>query len=251
MLADLDDCALFTLAIAAAHTFPVVLFQTFLICVKRNGLFSEHLSQPSKSPDDELVKRCYWNSLLNHLVVTPLGVYLAAPYLIAYIPTRAHFPSLITLLVDVLCCAIVEDTLFYWSHRLLHEPLLYKHIHKRHHEFRVLKGMSIASEFTHPVESLLGNILPVIAGPVLLNSHLATTSLWVMIRMLKTCDAHSGYNFPFSPFNVGFPLNEAKRHDFHHAANIGSFGSFFVVWDCLCGTDDAYNARQGKNKKVQ
>ena len=107
--------------------------------------------------------------------------------------------------------------------------------------------MPIASEYTHPVESLLGNILPVIAGPMLLSSHLPTVSLWVVIRLLKTSDAHSGYNFPFSPFNMGFPFNEARRHDFHHSANIGSFGSFFVVWDRLCGTDKACLTRQRKN----
>ena len=251
LLAGLSDRMVLTIAISVAHTVPVVFCQAVMIFIEHNNLCTEYLTQKNKEPEIDLVKRCYLNSFINHFIVSPFGMWLTAPYLMNFIPVSAALlPSLSTLLVDVLCCVIVEDMLFYWGHRWLHSPFLYKHVHKRHHEFRVLKGMSIASEFTHPLESLLGNIFPVIAGPMLLRCHVCTVAVWVVLRMLKTCDAHSGYNFPASPFNVGFPFNEAKRHDFHHSANIGSYGSFFVVWDRLCGTDAAYKNRQRKHNKV-
>lgn len=250
LFAGLSDRLLFTLVISAAHTVPVILFQLFHLYIEHKGLYTQYLTQPDKVPEIELVKKCYVNSFVNHFIVSPLGNWLTAPYLMKFIPVSAALaPSWSTLLVDVLCCVIVEDMLFYWFHRWLHSPFLYKHIHKRHHEFRILKGMAVASEYTHPVESLLGNILPVIAGPILLRSHMWTLATFVVLRMLKTCDAHSGYNFPASPFNWGFPLNEAKRHDFHHSANMGSYGSFFVVWDRLCGTDKPFKIRQEKNEK--
>lgn len=250
-LPSLDDRGFATLVLSAAHTLPVLLFQLTLLGLEHHGLCRQHLSQPHKTPELQLVKSCYINSAVNHFLVTPFAIWLAAPYLLKFMSVSLEqegLPTLSTLLVDVLCCIIVEDFLFYWCHRALHLPLLYKHIHKRHHEFRILKGMSIASEYTHPVESFVGNILPVVAGPILLSSHLVTVAVWLVIRMLKTCDAHSGYNFPWSPFNAGFPMNEARRHDFHHSANMGSYGSFFVVWDRLCGTDNAFKARQRKNK---
>lgn len=246
----LTDRTVLTVVVCAAHTIPVILFQGALILAEHYQMCQQHLSQPNKTPEFILVKRCYINSIVNHFMITPLITWLMAPYLLLSISVEAPVPSLSTILVEVLFSTVIEDFFFYWCHRLLHIPLLYKHIHKRHHEFRILKGMSIASEFTHPVESFMGNILPVLAGPLLMHSHIFTVAVWVVIRMLKTCDAHSGYNFPWSPFNAGFPLNEAKRHDFHHSANIGSFGSFFVVWDRLCGTDLAFNDRQRKLKMV-
>jgi len=32
------------------------------------------------------------------------------------------------------------------------------------------------------------------------------------------------------------------RHDFHHSHNVGNFGSFFIFWDWICGTDYKYRA---------
>lgn len=33
---------------------------------------------------------------------------------------------------QILACMVVEDAAFYWLHRLLHHPRIYKHVHKVH-----------------------------------------------------------------------------------------------------------------------
>ena len=45
---------------------------------------------------------------------------------------------------------ICEDFLFYFMHRLLHTPFMYKHVHKIHHEF--YDTVSIVSYYSHPFE---------------------------------------------------------------------------------------------------
>ena len=52
----------------------------------------------------------------------------------------------------------ISEILFYTFHRILHHRLLYKHFHKVHHEFK--QPIGISALYTHPVDAVLGNIIP-------------------------------------------------------------------------------------------
>jgi len=45
---------------------------------------------------------------------------------------------------------IVEDTTFYWGHRILHYPTLYSLFHKKHHLFKTT--ICYAAFYAHPIE---------------------------------------------------------------------------------------------------
>ena len=77
-----------------------------------------------------------------------------------------ELPTTITLIGTIMFCMIVEDSVFYFAHRLLHTPFLYRHIHSLHHEYKTTVG--IAAEYTHPIEYLLGVIIPSVIGPLIL-----------------------------------------------------------------------------------
>lgn len=231
----------FTLMLAGSHTVPVMLFEFFLLIIGYFHIFDECLIQ--KRPTDPVLgRKCWINAILNHFVVMPLVLGLVAyPCFIYFTDVSSlELPPTRTVITHIFVCILIEDFLFYWSHRILHHPSLYKYFHKKHHEFKVLSGYAIASEYTHPVESLVGNIIPVMMGPLVTRSHFFTSCTWLVIRMLKTCDAHSGYAFQWSPFGLFYPLNPAERHDFHHETGLGSYGSFFLLWDQWTGTDEQF-----------
>ena len=239
----------FTILLAMSHTLPVCLHECMMLLIMRYNLFADRIIQPNKAPLPALAAKCWRQSFINHFVLMPLFIWVFYPYISGVmIVSPVVFPSVLEVGYHLLVCVIVEDCLFYWSHRMLHHPMVYKFFHKQHHEFKVLTGLSIAAEFTHPFESLVGNIIPVVMGPIIANCHFFTLCLWIVLRMFKTCDAHCGYSFQWSPFGLGFPLNPAERHDFHHETGKGCFGSFFVVWDTVCGTDADFLSRQRKNK---
>ncbi|RWS26879.1 hypothetical protein B4U80_10487 [Leptotrombidium deliense] len=141
----------------------------------------------------------------------------------------AKLPTFQWVLFELSVCILVEEVFFYYSHRLLHHPRIYKYIHKRHHEWTA--PIAITAVYCHPVEHMFSNLLPVFLGPFILGAHTATSWLWFTIAMLSTLNAHSGYHLPF------FPSPEA--HDFHHLKFTQNFGILGVL-DRFHGTDTMF-----------
>lgn len=134
-------------------------------------------------------------------------------------------------LFELIVFVLVEELGFYYSHRLLHHPRLYKYIHKRHHEWTAPIG--IVSIYAHPVEHILSNLIPPALGPILMGGHLATSWLWFGLALLSTTVAHCGYHFPFLP--------SPEAHDYHHLKFNQNYGVLGVL-DRLHGTDNMFRA---------
>lgn len=102
--------------------------------------------------------------------------------------------------------------------------------------------MSIATEYCHPIEFALGNLLPSAIGPLILGPkmHVVTVFCWYMVIVGESIDGHCGYDFSFSPYRL-IPLSgSAEYHDYHHSRNVGNYSSFFSLWDTVFGTNRAY-----------
>eukprot|EP00658_Telonema_sp_P-2_P046245 TRINITY_DN3435_c0_g2_i2.p1 TRINITY_DN3435_c0_g2~~TRINITY_DN3435_c0_g2_i2.p1 ORF type:complete len:387 (+),score=85.96 TRINITY_DN3435_c0_g2_i2:123-1283(+) len=151
------------------------------------------------------------------------------------------WPSWFTQLWQVSVGYLGYDMMFYWSHRLLHHRAIYKHIHKVHHEFHTPIGPS--SSYEHPAEStaqLFNWYLPIgFAGWLNKELHWSTLLLYNCFRWIETVDAHSGYELPFSLFNLVPVFGSATMHDYHHRAVLGNYGAS-TFWDWLCSTNSGY-----------
>ena len=168
---------------------------------------------------------------------------------------EAKIPTPTTLAASILFFMLCEDFTFYCTHRLLHYGPIYRRIHKMHHSFKTTVG--IAAEYAHPVEFVLGNMLPTSVGPAIFGpkAHIVTAWAWYAIRFGETLDGHCGYDFSWSPYRL-IPLSgSSDYHDFHHSANIGNYSSFFCIWDTIFGTNKDYykylEERQRKAAKLK
>jgi len=220
-----------------------------LYFVYKYNLFEKYKIQGKKWPNKELMKECLKIGLITHAVVYPFVWYYLYVVMKAMGTTMdsATIPSTFTFVWQTVVFFLINDFFFYWIHRFLHHPRIYKHIHKKHHEFKTTVG--IAADYSHPLEGIFSNTFPTIIGPILFGAHLSVFWVYLVLRIWETVDAHSGYNFPFSPWSV-FPSIQggADKHDFHHSHNVGNFGMLHI-WDPLMGTDKPYIAWQKKNEQ--
>lgn len=59
---------------------------------------------------------------------------------------------------------------------------------------------------------------------------------WTVWRISETIYGHSGYDFPWAPWDLIPFAGGSAGHDAHHALNSGNYSSFFVWWDRVFGT---------------
>lgn len=148
-------------------------------------------------------------------------------------------PTFHWVLFELVVCILIEEIGFYYSHRLFHHKSLYKHIHKQHHEWQ--SPISITALYCHPLEHILSNMGPVVAGPLILGSHPATLILWSSLAVYSTINAHSGYHLPF--------FMSPEFHDYHHLKFNECYGALGIL-DQLHGTDKKFRASKASLRNI-
>lgn len=139
--------------------------------------------------------------------------------------------------VSVLLYLIAHDTWFYWTHRWMHEPWLFRLAHAVHHESR--PPTAWAAMAFHPIESVSGAVvIPLLAFVIPI--HVTALALVLTIMTVMGVTNHMGWEI-FPRFiwrgRLGGWLITASHHQRHHDLYRGNYGLYFRFWDRLCGTD--------------
>jgi len=151
-----------------------------------------------------------------------------------------EMPGFATHLFHIFVMMACEDFFFYWIHRAAHTKFLYKHVHYVHHEY--IQNVSICATYAHPLEFVFADAFATLSGMYVCGSycHIVTAMVFVMLRIIETSEAHSGYEFPWSITNM-LPFSvTSDYHDHHHHTNKGNFSTFFLFWDSICSTNNIY-----------
>lgn len=195
----------------------------------RRGVAPERQVAGGRAPDAKLLRAATRETLTGQPLFALLLYFVVYPAWQAMGGQMdAPLEPLWLVLLHLLAFVLVNDTLFYWSHRGLHTRWWFQRVHARHHRFRYVRGP--VAEYAHPLENA-ANFVAFFAGPVLLGSPFVVVAIWVVVRIFETFEAHSGYAFSAS----------ASRHAYHHLyASKGCYGSFFGFWDGLMGTDASW-----------
>ncbi|WP_093666585.1 sterol desaturase family protein [Sphingomonas gellani] len=139
--------------------------------------------------------------------------------------------------VSVLLYLIAHDTWFYWTHRWMHRPAMFRRAHAVHHASR--PPTAWAAMAFHPIEAVTGAVvIPLLV--FLIPIHIAALGLVLTIMTVMGVTNHMGWEvFPRVLWagRLGDWLITASHHQRHHERYGCNFGLYFRFWDRLCGTD--------------
>jgi sterol desaturase/sphingolipid hydroxylase (fatty acid hydroxylase superfamily)/ferredoxin len=131
----------------------------------------------------------------------------------------------------------IEDTFFYFSHRLMHHPRLYKYFHSVHHNST--DTHPFVSFAFNPTEALVQNIVYCVL-PFVFPIHFGVIIGWQLFGMLSNVIAHGGYEI-YPKLWTKIPILKYKststHHNMHHEFFNGNYCLHFTWWDKIFGTE--------------
>ena len=228
------------------HEISWLLLNLFYLYLDKYQLL-QHYKITSKSVDwrhqisvfKELISKHFFLLLPGQILAYPLLKYLKITTDIRYLPNIG------IIILQLIILNLIEDFAFYWVHRILHIPYLFKRIHHVHHKFDSLPGhtFSLNGEYAHWNENMLNDFGPMMFALYIWslfgNTHIIVFWIWVFLRQVRTADSHSGYDFPYFPLKLfHFIYGGAQTHTFHHtlAGRRYNFGGL-RIWDRFFGTE--------------
>jgi lathosterol oxidase len=140
---------------------------------------------------------------------------------------------------------VVSEFLIYWAHRILHEvPLLYRLIHKPHHDFIAVDSFTGAA--FHPVDAFIQGF-PYFAMPFFIPLHENFVLAALLFVMCWSVSIHDRVTFARWRF-----VNGAGHHWIHHTKFVFNYGQVLTFMDRLFGTYyDPYVNVEEKEVEVQ
>ena len=131
---------------------------------------------------------------------------------------------------------VIHDTYFYWIHRLMHHPRLFRIFHLVHH--RSTNPSPWAAYAFHPLEAVfeLGIfVLFLFLFPI----HKTHFIIFFLLSIIYNIYGHLGWElYPrgFHKTLIGKWINTSVCHNQHHQYFTGNYGLYFLWWDRWMGT---------------
>jgi sterol desaturase/sphingolipid hydroxylase (fatty acid hydroxylase superfamily) len=152
--------------------------------------------------------------------------------------------SLVWIVASFVLTVVAHDAYFYWAHRLMHHPRLFRKFHRRHHRSHNptpftaysfdLREAAVMATFT-----VIWLLMVPVAWPAF--------AVFMLHQIARNVLGHSGYEL-FPANREGRPLFDwmttVTHHDLHHAQAGWNYGLYFTWWDRWMGTEHPeYHAR--------
>jgi sterol desaturase/sphingolipid hydroxylase (fatty acid hydroxylase superfamily) len=157
-----------------------------------------------------------------------------APYTTRYLEIADHGWLYYFAVFPVLF--FMHDTYFYFTHRAMHHPALFKWFHLVHHQST--NPSPWAAYAFHPLEAVVEQGI-VFIFYFTLPIHITHLALFFLFSIIYNIYGHLGYElYPrsFASSKIGKWVNTSTSHNQHHQYFKGNYGLYLLFWDRIFGT---------------
>ncbi len=132
--------------------------------------------------------------------------------------------------LSLVIMALVQDAVFYWTHRLMHTGFLYERWHRLHHETIT---PTPSSAFAVAPQELVLHYGFVFLAVVFIPLHIGAFGLFFLLATVRNAVGHMGVEiFPGQCAKGPLAaLTTVTHHDMHHEENGCNYGLYFRHWD--------------------
>jgi sterol desaturase/sphingolipid hydroxylase (fatty acid hydroxylase superfamily) len=138
------------------------------------------------------------------------------------------------------CLALIivaHDAYFYWAHRFMHHPRVFRIFHRRHHK-SMNPSPFTAYSFDLAEAAVMASFVPL--WVFLVPTPWGVTGLFMLHQIVRNTIGHAGYEL-YPARGDGKPMFDfittVTHHDLHHAQAGWNYGLYFTWWDRLMGTE--------------
>lgn len=132
---------------------------------------------------------------------------------------------------------VVHDAYFYWTHRLMHDPRLFRRMHLRHHRSNNPSPFT-AYSFDLGEAGLM--VAFFVIWPMIFPIPWVANGLFGLYQIVRNTLLHSGYELrparadgrPWMDF-----MTTTTHHDLHHGEAGYNYAAWFTWWDRWMGTE--------------
>lgn len=139
--------------------------------------------------------------------------------------------------VSLVAMILAQDAYFYWTHRAMHHPRLFRTFHWTHHKSKTPTPWT-AYAFDAPEAIVMVAFVPLWAA--LVPMHDLAIFAFVTWQIVRNVMGHAGVElYPVSGKSsrlFGW-WNTTTHHDLHHQNGRSNYGLYFSWWDRWMGTE--------------
>ncbi len=133
--------------------------------------------------------------------------------------------------ISLILLILWHDFYFYWTHKWMHQPKIYKYVHRVHH--RSTNPSPWTAYSFHPIEAFIqAAFIPIFLLFIPVNGY--GFFVFMVYQISRNVIGHLGYELFHNAFITSKWLNwitTTTHHDQHHHYFNHNYGLYFTWWD--------------------